>query len=201
MHNLRFLINPLLLVLVLSTSGCFISDPCKNVDCGANAVCIEGTCNCDPGYMGADCATIDPCYGVNCVNGTCVNGNCNCDPGYEGEGCDKPFNARYLGAYMAAETCSSSGANTYSVLVTPKSGTVLEAQITGLWGQTQGVVTATILDSNSSSFMIPRQTLYGTYEIESATGSITPDGAEITISYTVFQNGNTVETCTVQLNK
>jgi hypothetical protein len=33
------------------------SDPCKDVNCGANGNCVDGTCVCDNGYEGTDCST------------------------------------------------------------------------------------------------------------------------------------------------
>jgi hypothetical protein len=34
-----------------------VADPCAGVDCGERAQCVEGSCVCDPGYGGKDCAT------------------------------------------------------------------------------------------------------------------------------------------------
>ena len=48
-------ILPFLLLVCLSLTQC--SDPCDDVDCGANGTCVEGTCNCDPGYEGLSCET------------------------------------------------------------------------------------------------------------------------------------------------
>ncbi|MGA0233386.1 MAG: calcium-binding EGF-like domain-containing protein [Saprospiraceae bacterium] len=33
------------------------SDPCSDIDCGANGTCIEGVCNCDEAYTGVNCET------------------------------------------------------------------------------------------------------------------------------------------------
>ncbi len=48
------------LVLAIATIGIFSiqscdTDPCKDVACGDNGVCLEGTCICDDGYDGSDC--------------------------------------------------------------------------------------------------------------------------------------------------
>lgn len=37
-------------------TSCGDSDPCKDVDCGVNGTCFEGTCVCNVGYEGAACA-------------------------------------------------------------------------------------------------------------------------------------------------
>jgi hypothetical protein len=34
------------------------NDPCKDVVCGDNGVCVEGDCVCDAGYEGASCETL-----------------------------------------------------------------------------------------------------------------------------------------------
>lgn len=50
-----------LCTLLLSASffitSCGDSDPCKDVDCGANGTCFEGSCVCNQGYEGSNCDT------------------------------------------------------------------------------------------------------------------------------------------------
>jgi hypothetical protein len=52
------------------------TDPCEDVQCGANAYCVSGTCRCAAGYQG------DPqkgCSEVPCAGGAeRVNGKCTC---------------------------------------------------------------------------------------------------------------------------
>ncbi len=36
-------------------SSCGEDDPCKDVDCGPNGTCFEGTCECNDGYEGDAC--------------------------------------------------------------------------------------------------------------------------------------------------
>jgi len=43
--------------LILSIFIISCSDPCKDVDCGANGSCDEGICVCAEGYEGASCET------------------------------------------------------------------------------------------------------------------------------------------------
>ncbi len=40
--------------LAFLTSSCN-PDPCKDVDCGLNGTCLDGSCVCDAGYEGASC--------------------------------------------------------------------------------------------------------------------------------------------------
>lgn len=49
MKNILFLLS----TVILFTISC--SDPCDDVNCGANGTCVEGTCECDPGYEGELC--------------------------------------------------------------------------------------------------------------------------------------------------
>lgn len=43
-------------IFAVSLSSC-TSDPCKDVNCGTNGTCVEGNCECDPGYEGTSCET------------------------------------------------------------------------------------------------------------------------------------------------
>jgi hypothetical protein len=43
-------------IFAVSLSSC-TSDPCKDVNCGTNGTCVEGTCSCDAGYEGTNCGT------------------------------------------------------------------------------------------------------------------------------------------------
>ena len=52
--------NQNLLFFILLVAGTFFmpacnKDACKDVNCGANGICIDGTCECDPGYEGTNC--------------------------------------------------------------------------------------------------------------------------------------------------
>jgi len=85
-------------------NGC--GDPCDDVDCGPNGVCVEGNCVCNDGYSGANCG-VNVCDSVDCgPNGTCntTTGDCACNPGYEGEFCDLEIRERYYGTYIGDMT-------------------------------------------------------------------------------------------------
>jgi hypothetical protein len=143
----------------------------------------------------------DPCKDVTCVNGECVEGDCVCDAGYEGLDCSTALNAKFSGSYSLTETCSTSGAASYAVTVAPKSGSQTDASFTGLWEEPQAIVTAKVTASGTG-FTIEKQAL-GTsgFDIEATSGSITADGATITISYTIYSGATVVETCTGSLTK
>ncbi len=92
---------------VTNASGaCVLPDPCMNVVCGLDSMCVNGTCQ--PG----------PCATINCQNGTCNNGICDCDPGYtvdsSGE-CTVAWNAQLTSVWTVTDICSNSGSAIYSV--------------------------------------------------------------------------------------
>ncbi len=63
-------------------------NPCENVICQNGGICINGDCDCPPGYSGTNCQIYDPCYNVNCQNGgVCINGDCDCPEGFYGDEC------------------------------------------------------------------------------------------------------------------
>lgn len=93
MKNLFIILLPLLFVATIFSScqkddPIVPPDPCENVTCLNNGFCLNGTCDCPPGYSGNQCQTYDACFNVNCFNGgTCINGTCDCPTGYGGSDC------------------------------------------------------------------------------------------------------------------
>ncbi|XP_076862387.1 tenascin-like isoform X5 [Brachyhypopomus gauderio] len=57
-------------------------------DCNDQGVCVEGRCDCFPGFSGPDCRTSN-CPGNCHDNGKCVSGQCVCDPGFIGPDCSE----------------------------------------------------------------------------------------------------------------
>ena len=76
-------------------------DPCEGVDCGSNGICVTGTCDCEDGYLGANCDIVDLCFGVDCGdNGTCVDGICECEFGYYGDSCELLVQDKFTGIWI-----------------------------------------------------------------------------------------------------
>lgn len=75
------------LCILLIINSCK-KDPCEDTICQNGGLCIEGICDCPPGYSGLRCQDFDPCHNVTCLNGgTCLSGGCQCPTGYSGQYC------------------------------------------------------------------------------------------------------------------
>lgn len=65
--------------MVVFAPACGDSDPCKDVDCGANGTCFEGACVCNVGYEGDACGVewatkfLGSYLGSDNCNGTVFN--------------------------------------------------------------------------------------------------------------------------------
>lgn len=105
------------LTLILLTFSNCSSDPCKDITC-AHGSCINGECQCESGWKGADCATYD-CLAACLHGGACNNNVCDCSNTlYEGENCAVCSAVKFRGTYNMVET-SNSGQRSFVVTIPP----------------------------------------------------------------------------------
>ncbi len=80
LNLLKLLSLSLLVVAGLTFQSCD-PDPCKDVVCDADhGICLDGTCDCDPGYSGSDCAILLRSAYVDTYNAVEV---CTSDPSFD----------------------------------------------------------------------------------------------------------------------
>ena len=78
----------LVFITGLLVISCQDDDRCKDLICLNEGVCLDGICDCPPGYVGFNCQDTDACDSISCFNGgTCDSGICDCPPGYSGTNC------------------------------------------------------------------------------------------------------------------
>jgi len=210
----------LMIFTVLSTQSCN-SDPCSDIDCGDNGVCIDGSCVCGEGWMGANCSTLaptDPCEGISCSdNGTCVNGDCICNEGWMGVDCSTPAgspNVRdaILGTWNVSETCSSDSTNVVDYIseIIVDSTDEVNFFISNIrnFGSQSGITPqdATVLarittqNGNSFTFTFPEQAFTSyvliDYSIIVNSGSYDADNESVTLNYTLTnETDNSTDDC------
>ncbi len=159
-------------------------DQCKDVSCLNNGVCLEGTCECETGFSGANCEIEDKCITneVSCENGKeCVDGTCDCGDWYEGNTCAIKVVNNFVGSYQGYFGCSNqSGFVSLGALTATEN----ELKIIEYTGREYSCVFLT-----ESSFEIPSQTLpeehgYGPLQV-SGQGAINTAGE---LQYSVTYN-------------
>jgi hypothetical protein len=164
------------------------SDPCKDVVCQNAGTCNEedGSCNCPENFYGPLCQT-------ECINGTYENGNCVCDDYYEGDACDTEERIKFYGAYDVDEDCGSNGSFTYASTIKANSGNIYKVEISKLYQEFSNPIIAEV---DGYDITIASQQPEDGFTI-SGSGSMSADGTEITITYTLNDVSIGSANCTV----
>jgi len=139
--------------LLTTTTSC--GDKCADKDC-VNGTCLEGDCECDPGYEGDD------------------KGICNIE-----------VRAKFLGSYTVNENCTNSGqAAPFLVGVTAGAG-ISDVSLAGFYGPIAngGFVAPVKATVDGMSITIARQAPDNDKVYVEGSGSIT--GNVMTITYSV----------------
>jgi len=107
-----------LAMLAAATFSSCEQDPCKDVVCGDQGQCVEGSCVCNAGYE-QDAAGL----------------------------CNTEQRAKFLGSYVVDDNCSSSGVTTYNTTIVTSTAGVTEVRLTNFWGEFTNAVVATVSGS------------------------------------------------------
>lgn len=138
-------INLCLLVSALFLASCE-QDPCRDVVCGDNGTCTEGTCICDTGYeLNAD-------------------GQCNTE-----------IRAKFLGQWVVSENCTGSGTSTYTV-TSANGTDIMQANIINFWNAFSNPVVLTLTSSNTFVINLQEPDADGFFVESTSAGTIDENG-------------------------
>lgn len=125
-----------------------------------------------------------------------------CDAGYFGDGTNcSTFNSAYATNHgtLTTENCSASGAaGPYTVNIVPNSSNPLQFNLIGLWEVPNAATSCTINSTNRSLFSAVRQPIMTGFEIAIPSGTLSANGASVTLSYQIYATSATVvsDACT-----
>ncbi|CAJ1063120.1 N-acetylglucosamine-1-phosphodiester alpha-N-acetylglucosaminidase-like [Xyrichtys novacula] len=73
----------------ISTILCVHPRRCQSPDCSGHGKCVDGRCQCDDGWHGDACDSLE-CQPSDCEpHGVCTPGGCVCDAGWRGKNCSR----------------------------------------------------------------------------------------------------------------
>lgn len=91
------LISALTFTSILLIFNTCKKDPCKEITCLNDGVCVDGKCDCTEGYYGSKCEDYNACHNVTCHNwGICVDGQCDCLPAWSGPDCSQQVTPSHI---------------------------------------------------------------------------------------------------------
>lgn len=149
----------------------------------------------------------DECKDVVCQNGGTCNadtGNCECATGYEGDLCETKVSTKFVGTWLATETCGSTQHSPYEVYIVADPSNPSKIQITNL-----GNYNCALPDNPSGTNItfnadIKNGTELSIIDVQCKT-EMTAQGAynngTITIKYTAKYDLDKVDVCEVTLTK
>ncbi len=165
-------------------AGAFFSsceqDPCKDVVCGTNGSCVEGTCNCEAGYE-KDAANL----------------------------CNTMQRAKFIGAWTVAEDCAGATA-AYPSAIAAGTTSITEVSILDFWATFTNAVKATVNANDTKAITIARQEPDMDGYFVSGSGMINAAGALVINFTVTAETGGTVavpgtvtstQTCTATYTK
>lgn len=157
------------LLITLSVAGC--KDECKDINCGTNGECVDGSCVCDAGYLGTDCSSA---FNANLVGDYTLT-----------EACDLSGNWNYT--VTVAKVAGSATQATIEGFYQENNDLV-----TATIAANGASLTIPKQDLGTSGFQL---------EATATAGSITNNGKTINVRYTVTQGNVLVESCTATLTR
>lgn len=185
-----------LVICIMGMTACS-EESCTAIVCENGGVCEDGDCQCPEGFIGQSCeVAIDPCLNQDCGNGVCEQTNtgetrCLCEEGYEGESCNIVWSSKFLGDWVAAESCNG-GQLTFAAPIVdgPRFQRFTIENFHDATSATSGAkVVATLL--SPASFEIQPQ--FMEFGRVSGQGTFQASTQQIIISYEIANPGDTLE--------
>lgn len=152
------------LALTLLAAATFTSceqDPCKDVVCGDQGQCVEGTCVCNAGYEKD------------------ANNLCNTEQRtkFLKQNANGTVSAQ---TYVVSDVCSNSGTSDYNTTISAGTASITEVRVTNFYGLFTNAVVATV-DGNTITIARQQPDNDSIYVV----GSGTISGTTITFSYSI----------------
>jgi hypothetical protein len=188
---------PLILMAWSVSSGC-VDDRCATRSCENGGVCIDGFCDCPPGFTGTNCElSLDPCDRQACDpnrSSSCVsNGEearCICKDGFEGERCAQAWTTKFLRRYEVDEICNGTDQNFFSQIV--EGPRFKQLTIQNFHNQTSAIESARIVAEMVTSNVAKYNDQFMTFGKVDGSVNYLDDG-QLALSYTIITDTDTLD--------